>query len=165
MVHKQVSLLLTFALLSLGVAAAADKTGFAGKWELDKKKSAANGGPEELQQDISLKGSNLVIKSKYVEPKNAVYPLMWVGIMTYELPLTVDGTEKVNQIGPFMHTSKTTMEGTKMTTDFNATMEGGSVTGQWIRNISPDGKEMTLQIVEKASDGRTMDQTLYFRRK
>lgn len=146
-------------------AIAADTSAFTGSWELDKKKTKAVGAPEELRQDLSVKGSDLLIKSKYKEPKNAMYPLMWVGIMTYELPLSLDGTEKINQIGPFAHASKTAVEGNKMTTDFSATMEGGKVTGQWIRTLSEDGKEMTLQILTTSTDGRKMDQTLILRRR
>lgn len=138
---------------------------FLGKWQMDKKKTQAKGVPEDLQVEIREKGNGILVKSKYQEPKNAVYPLLWVGIMTYELPLSLDGTEQKNQIGPFMHASKTHIDGNKMVTDWTAALENGNVEGQWIRTVSPDGKEMTLQIIDKASDGRKMDQTLVFRRK
>ena len=105
-----------------------------------------------------------LIKAASTE-KDAVYPLLWVGIMTYELPLSTDGSEKQNQIGPFMHVSKTTLNGSTMTTDWRATIENGNVEGKWIRRLSPDGKHMDLQIIAKASDGRNMDQTLVFKRK
>ena len=82
--------------------------------------------------------------------------------MTYELELTTDGTEKVNQIGPFAHNSRTRVEGNKMTTEFIASNDAGKVDGQWIRTLSPDGKEMTLQVLTNASDGRKLDQTLVF---
>jgi hypothetical protein len=52
-----------------------------------------------------------------------------------------------------------------MITDWTATNEKGRVgDGQWIRTVSPDGKEMTLQIVSKASVGRNLDQTLIMKR-
>jgi hypothetical protein len=139
---------------------------FEGKWKLDKDKTQAVGAPQDLECEIKADGANgFVIKSKYREPKNAIYPLMWVGIMTYELPLTIDGSEKMNQIGPFAHVSKSSVNGNKLVTDWKATMENGGVEGQWIRTLSPDGKEMTLQIISKASDGRNMDQTLVMRRR
>jgi hypothetical protein len=139
---------------------------FQGKWKLDKSKTQAVGAPEDLEYEIKADGSNgFVIKSKYREPKNAIYPLMWVGIMTYELPLSLDGSEKTNHIGPFTHVSKSTVEGNKLVTDWRATMENGHVEGQWVRTVSPDGKEMTLQIISKASDGRNMDQTLVMKRR
>ena len=138
---------------------------FNGKWVLDKKKTQATGAPENMQMEIEQNGAQLKIKSKYNEPRNAIYPLLWVGIMTYELDLTTDGSEKVNQIGPFAHNSKTRIDGNTMTTDFTAAHEAGKVEGQWIRTLSPDGKEMTLQVLSNSSDGRKLDQTLVFKRK
>lgn len=152
---------------SVFLACAADATGspFAGKWELDKKKTQAVGAPERLRLEIKPEASSMVIKSQYVEPKNAIYPLLWVGIMTYELPLATDGSETTNHIGPFTHVSRTTLDGNKMTTDWKAALENGQVEGQWVRTVSDDRREMTLQIIAKASDGRNMNQTLVFRRR
>jgi hypothetical protein len=157
----------TFPLLAFFIAQVllGASTGFEGKWVLDKSKTQASGGPEDLEIEMKQHGPNLTIKSKYREPQNAVYPLLWVGIMTYELDLTTDGTEKVNQIGPFAHNSKTRIEGNKMTTEFVASDGPGKVDGQWIRTLSPDGKGMTLQVLTTSSDGRKLDQTLVFRRK
>jgi hypothetical protein len=151
--------------LTLAPALFGASTGFDGKWVLDKKKTHATGAPEDLQIEMKQDGPKLVIKSKYQEPKNAIYPLLWVGIMTYELELTTDGTEKVNQIGPFAHNSRTRVDGNKMTTEFIASNNTGKVEGQWIRTLSPDGNEMTMQILTNASDGRKLDETLVFRRK
>ena len=144
-------------------AATTTSPSFAGKWQLDMKKTQATGAPEDLQVEIKPDGDGWLVKSKYREPKSAVYPLLWVGIMTYELPLKP--TETTTQIGPFAYTSKTTVAGSKMTTDWRATLEKGGVQGQWIRTLSDDGREMRLQIISKASDGRNMDQTLVFKRK
>lgn len=139
---------------------------FQGKWKLDKSKTQSTGAPDDLECEIKADGaSGFVIKSKYREPKSAVYPLMWLGIMTYELPLSADGSEKTNQIGPFRHVSKSKVEGNRLVTDWKATIENSSVEGQWIRTLSADGKEMTLQVISKASDGRNMDQTLVMRRR
>lgn len=146
--------------------AGAANSPFFGKWELDKKKTRAIGAPEDLKIEIRQDGARgVLIKSQYREPRNAIYPLLWVGIMTYELPLSTDGSEKRNQIGPFSHVSRTTLEGNKMVTDWIAAIENGSVGGKWIRSLSVDGKEMTLQIISKASDGRNMDQMLVFKRR
>jgi hypothetical protein len=151
--------------LAMAPAAFAASTGFEGKWVLDKNKTHAVGAPQDLQIEMKQNGPVMTVKSKYREPENAVYPLLWVGIMTYELDLTTDGTEKVNQIGPFAHNSKTRIEGNKMITDFVASDGPGKVDGHWIRTLSPDGKEMTLQVLTASSDGRKLDQTLVFRRK
>jgi hypothetical protein len=160
---RRAHILSLFAIPVFGLAAAT--TGFDGKWEMDKSKTQAVGAPEELQIEMKQNGPKLVIKSKYREPKSNIYPLLWVGIMTYELELTTDGTEKLTQIGPFAHNSKTRIEGNKMITEFVAKHDAGKVDGQWIRTLSDDGKEMTLQILANASDGRKLDQTLIFKRK
>ncbi len=138
---------------------------YAGKWEVDKKKTQATGAPEDLKVEIKEDGSKLKIYSRYQEPKSAMYPLLWVGIMTYDLELATDGNEKTNHIGPFTHVSKTTVEGNKMVTDFTAARETGDVTGQWIRTVSSDGREMTWEIKTKASDGRELNQTLVFKKR
>ena len=151
--------------LIFAAASSSPAAPFEGKWDIDKKKTQAKGFPEDLRCEIRNDPAGLMIRSQYREPKNAIYPLLWVGIMTYELPLSIDGTEKTNQIGPWTHVSKTSIDGRKMTTDWRATMENGSVEGQWIRTVSDDGREMQLQIIAKASDGRRMDQTLVFKRK
>ena len=166
MLSRRYILPVFFALAGLVAGADGPLGTFEGKWKLDKKKTQATGAPEDLEFEIKKDGaSGIVIKSKYREPKSAIYPLMWVGIMTYELPLSSDGSEKTNQIGPFAHVSKTTIDGKKMTTDWRATNDNGHVEGQWIRTLSDDGRELTLQIISKASDGRNMDQTLVFARR
>lgn len=166
MLSRRYILPLFFTVAGLAVGADGPLGAFEGKWKLDKKKTQAQGAPEDLEVEIKPDGSNgVVIKSKYREPKSNMYPLMWVGVMTYELPLSSDGSEKTNQIGPFAHVSKTTVNGNQMTTDWRASMENGHVEGQWIRTVSDDGKEMRMQIISKASDGRNMDQTLVFAKK
>lgn len=163
---------------------------FEGKWELDKKKTQSAAAPENLQVEIKEKGDGVQIKSKYREPKSSMYPLLWVGIMTYELDLSADGSEKTNHIGPFTHVSKTTVNGNTMTTEFDvfsapppaaggtaaATSPDASTTpgqattpviqgGKWVRTLSEDGREMTLQIATAASDGRSLNETLVFKKK
>src|SRR5689334_15191917 len=88
-----------------------------GKWVMDNKngKSAAEA-PGHLAEEIKVDGNTLVIKSKYDQPQNGVYPLAWLGIMTEKLELGMGGEETVNQIGPFRHVSKTTVDGSTVTT-------------------------------------------------
>lgn len=160
---RTIAAILAFATI---LPAADSGNPFIGKWEIDKKKTQAVGVPDRMQVEIKKDGDNgVVVKSKYQEPKSAVYPLLWVGIMTYELPLSTDGSEKQTQIGPFMHVSRSTLDGNTLTTDWKATIENGNVEGKWIRTVSPDGREMNLQIQAKASDGRNMDQTIVFKRR
>jgi hypothetical protein len=144
---------------------AASGSPFEGKWVLDKKSDSAKTAPGALQQEIKIDGNTVLIKSRYDQPKNGIYPLMWVGIMAEELKLNGDGSETRNHLGPFEHVSKTTIAPPTMRSEWIAGLENGNVTGEWIRTLSPDGKEMTLQIKGKASDGRTIDQTITFKRK
>lgn len=158
------AIILSF-ILSLPVWAA-EKGPFDGKWVADSETALTEGTPDIRELQIKQKGNEIVIKSKYVEPRNGIYPLLWLGVMAYELKLNADGSDTVNLLGPYKHQSKTTVEGLKMTTQFQAANEAGeAVSGQWIRSVSEDGKQLTCQIQTKASDGRTLDQTLTFRRK
>ena len=161
---------LVFALmgvLSIGAALpASSPNSFEGRWAMDKKGSpSGNTAPGNLVQQIKVDGNNVTILSKYDQPKNGIYPLFWVGIMVEKLDLVTNGSDVTNHIGPFLHVSKTTQEGPKMVTDWTANIDPGKVDGQWIRTLSADGREMTLEIHGKASDGRTMDSTVIFHRK
>ena len=169
---RSAALLLLLAFLA---SAASKPEGFEGKWVLDKKKSsdAPPQAPQDLVQQIKMDGNNMIIKSKFAQPKNGIYPMLWVGIMTEELRLTTDGTEASKSIGPFELRAKTNQDGNALVTTWTANMENGlapgqetgSVEGQWLRTLSDDGRVMTLQIKGKCSDGRTLDTKLYFNRK
>lgn len=170
---KTRSAVLLFSLAFLA-SAASKPQGFEGKWVLDKKKSPeAAQAPQDLVQQIKMDGPNMIIKSKFAQPRNGIYPMLWVGIMTEELRLSTDGSEAAKSIGPFELRAKTNQDGNALVTNWTANMENGmaagqeagSVEGQWLRSISDDGRVMTLQIKGKCSDGRTLDTKLYFNRK
>jgi len=157
------------AALLVGFAVVAGSTpspnAFEGKWVVDKKSPSYKAAPQNLQEQIKQQDGKLIIRSNFAQPLNGVYPLFWVGIMVEELQLAPDGTETINHIGPFLHKSKTTIDGNKMVTDWTANVDPGSVTGNWTRTLSDDGKRMTLEINGKSSDGRVMQATLMFTRK
>jgi hypothetical protein len=146
-------------------ASAKERTGFDGKWKLDTKSSNMGQAPDGLSQEIKTDGSQVVVRSKYMEPKTAVYPLSMVGIMTGELKLNTDGSETKNNFGPFVHVSKTTMEGNKMTTDWTAATDKGQVTGKWVRTLSEDGRKLTMEVHSSEPGGQSHDSTLVFVRK
>lgn len=153
--------------MASATSAGADR-GFDGKWVLDKH--ASNTGtvppPDGLQQTIKNKGNDIVITSVFKEPPNAVAPLLYLGIMTTTLKLNGDGSEAVNQIGPFMQTSKTTITGNGMETEWVAKHTSGDVVnGHWTRTLAPDGKHMTLEIKESSTQGQSGTATLNFVRK
>ena len=200
MLGRTIACCVAAGVLSAASSWAGKAAAFEGKWELDKKKTQSTAAPENFQVEIKEKGDGIQIKSKYREPKSSVYPLLWVGVMTYELDLSADGSEKTNHIGPFTHVSKTNVEGNTMTTDFDvfsappaaggagaasggsgaaasasASAEASTTPGQastpviqggkWVRTLSADGREMTLQIDTTASDGRKLSETLVFKKK
>ena len=150
------------ALSSVG-ALAADRSGFEGKWTIDPQSTGDEPVPVNLVQEIRQKGPNLEIQSKFAEPAGGVVPLLYVGILTNNLTLSTDGSVQQNQIGPFQQASKTTLDGTTMTTEWTAVIKGDDVNGKWIRTLDPDGKHMTLEIHE-SSKGQDHQAMLKFRR-
>src|SRR3954451_14972089 len=137
-----------FAFAASSTVAGSGPQSFEGKWVLDKKRSGAAGAPQDLTQQIKMDGSQMIIRSKFAQPKNGIYPILWVGLMTEELRLTTDGSEATKSIGPFELRAKTNQDGDALVTTYTANMEngaapdqkGGSVEGQWFRKLSGDGR-------------------------
>jgi hypothetical protein len=157
---------LAFFAIFLVPAPAADHKGFEGKWVLDEKNSSAEPMLQNLEQQIKEDGNQYKIRSTWRELKTGVAPVLYLGIMHTDLTLANDGSEAVNHIGPYEHRAKTILEGNRMVTDWVAGMRDGQpVTGQWVREVSPDGKQMTLQIKTSINDGRSNEARLVFKRK
>jgi len=166
-VYKRV-LLITLTTLFVAAAASVDGSkSFDGKWMLDKKGNTATvPPPSDLRQNIKAGGDSINIESTFKEPSNGVAPLLYLGIMVTNLKLKADGSEQVNQVGPFMQTSKTTVDGNKMETEWVAKHTSGEiVNGHWTRTLSDDGKHMTLEIKESSTQGQSGTATLNFIRK
>jgi hypothetical protein len=161
------SVLFTSAiLLSLNWALfAGSKSGFEGRWELDKHETLAAQAPGALRQVIKQRGSEFQVQSEFDEPQSGVAPLLYLGIMTSNLNLGQDGQQAVNTFGPFEQVCKTTVDGDKMVTEWVATMNGQQVQGHWTRTLTPDGKHMVLEIQESAQGGQPETATLHFVRK
>ena len=160
-------ILLTVLAVVLASAAFGGDHGFDGKWVLDKNasNSATTPPPDGLQQRIKTSGNRVVIESVFKEPPSAIAPLLYLGVMTTTMQLGMDGSETVNQIGPFMQTSKTTVDGNKMDTDWVARHTSGEVVnGHWSRTLTDD-KHMTLEIKENSTQGQTGTATLNFVKK
>jgi hypothetical protein len=167
-VYKRVFLT---TLITLAVAAAASVGGpnsFDGRWMLDKKAGNSSTAPmlDDLRQNIKASGSNISIDSTFKEPPNGVAPLLYLGIMVTNVQLNSSGSETINQIGPFMQTSKTTIDGNKMDTEWVAKHTSGEVVkGHWTRTLSDDGKHMKLEIKESSTKGQSGTATLNFVKK
>jgi hypothetical protein len=151
----------------LCVAGWAKTSGFDGKWELQKDQSTATASiPDGLQEQIKQRGSEMVIQSRWHEPPNGITPLLLLGVMVSEVKLNTDGSQTTSQIGPFAAATTTKQDGDNtLKTEWQATVNGQSVTGHWVRTLSSDGKNMTLDIQQQSGDGKTGTAKLVFKRK
>jgi hypothetical protein len=138
---------------------------FSGKWVLDKGSPRPGDAPNNLETKIKQDNSGLMIESNFKEPDNGVVPLLYLGVMTDKLHLSTDGREQRSQIGPFMATFKSSIDGNKLTTEWAALIRGDQVQGHWVHTLSGDGKHMTLEIQESSTHTQHAEATLYFVRK
>ena len=164
--RMKVFLWLAFFAIFLVPVSGADKKGFEGKWALDEKSSSAEPMIHNLEQQIKEDGNQIKVQSTWRELNTGIAPVLYLGIMHTDLVLANDGSEAVNHIGPYEQRTKTVLEGNRMVTDWVAQMKDGQpVKGQWVRELSPDGKQMTLQITTSINDGRSNNAKLVFKRK
>jgi hypothetical protein len=150
----------------LSPAQAAEGKSFEGKWLLDEASSSANPMVENLMQEIKHDGNGYKVISTWKEPKDGIAPLLYLGIMQTEVKLSNDGSETVNFVGPYRHQSKTRLDGQKLVSEWVAGMKDGEpISGEWIRELSPDGNQMTLHIKTSKAGGTGGVATLVFKRK
>ena len=155
-----------FIISLLSSISAKDKDeGFSGRWVLDKQHSQGDQLPDGLEQRVKQDGSDLVFEAKFPEPKNAIVPLLYLGVMVTQLKLSTDGQEVKSQVGPFAMASRTKVVFGALETDWSAAVNGDQVQGHWLRTLSPDGKRCTLQIKESSTKGQGGEATLEFVRK
>jgi hypothetical protein len=154
------------AFASLSLAGAKDNPdGFNGKWVLDKRSPLPGDAPNNLETRMKQDNSGITIESSFKEPENGVVPLLYLGVMTNKLHLNTDGQDQQSQIGPFMAVFRTSMDGTKMTTEWKAQINGDPVEGHWVHTLSDDGKHLTLEIQESSTHGQHGEATLNFVKK
>jgi len=164
---KSLILLFTIAFVAvLTLASAKDNAdSFNGKWVLDKHSPRPGDAPNNLETKIKQDNAGVTIESTFKEPENGVVPLLYLGVMTNALHLATGGQEQQEQIGPFMATFKSTMDGNKLTTEWAALIKGDQVQGHWVHTLSDDRKHMTLEIQESSTHGQHAEATLQFVRK
>src|SRR6476619_334532 len=149
----------------LALPVAAKDSGFNGKWVIDKSASTASFEiADNLTQQSKEKGSDLTILSTWREPANGIAPLPMLGIMTTNLTLKLNGEDAINEIGPFKQASKTTRNGNQLVTEYTALVNGENVTGKWVRTLSEDGKQMTMELTQQ-SGSKNNQGKLVFNRK
>jgi hypothetical protein len=159
------STVFSLILIALTFPAYPKDEGFSGRWVLDKGSQLPAGGPGNLQTRIKQDNSGLTIESTFKEPDNGIVPLVYLGVMTTKLRLSLDGNTQQNAIGPFQMGSKTTLNGKQMDTEWTAMVKGDQVQGHWTHTLSDDGKHMTLEIKESSTQGQNGQATLHFVKK
>jgi hypothetical protein len=147
------------------LAGAKENDSFSGKWVLDKQSPRPGDAPNELETKIKQDNAGFSMESTFLEPKNGVVPLLYLGIMAEKVQLNTDGQERETQIGPFTAKFKSSMDGNKLLTDWTAQIKGDLVQGHWVHTLSEDGKHMTLEIQETSTQSQHAEATLYFVRK
>lgn len=165
--HHRILVLIGVLGLAASLSVAKPKTGFDGKWVVDREASQAMPlPPEGLTQVIHVHNDNVQVSSSWKEAADGMSPLLYLGLMVSDLRLATDGSPSKATFGPFTQAARTTVEANRMTTEWSAnSADSGTAQGKWIRTVSPDGKRMTLEINLTASDGQTRTGTLVFRRK
>lgn len=154
---------LAFLIASISAAGAKDD-GFLGRWVLDKGQPSGVA-PGSLETRIKQDGSGVTMESTFKEPDNGIVPLLYLGVMTTRMHLSLDGSAQQNQIGPFQMASKTRLNGNQMDTEWTAVVKDNQVQGHWTHTLSDDAKHMTLEISQSATQGQTAHATLHFVRK
>jgi hypothetical protein len=164
---KSITFLFTIAFITVFALASAKESAdsFSGKWILDKHSPRPGDAPNSLETKIKQDNSGLTIESTFKEPDNGVVPLLYLGVMAEKVHLSTDGQEQQQQIGPFMATFKSMMDGNKLTTEWAALIKGDQVQGHWVHTLSDDGKHLTLDIQESSTHGQHAEATLQFVRK
>jgi hypothetical protein len=143
---------------------------FEGRWIVDKKNSPSGEfAPNQLEQEVKVHGDAIVVKSKFVAPKDGIFPIFWAGLTLTELKLAMDGSASDSMVGPFKYEFKTLRQGKQLYTDYVAAMDNagnqGWLKGHWVHTLSDDGKWMWLQLDGTCSDGRSIKATLLFKKK
>jgi hypothetical protein len=135
-----------------------------GEWELVS--AVGTTPPDEFVMKTDQSATTFRVHSRWKEPANGEYGLMLVGLLTPELTFSIGGGEDLNQSGPFVIHSKTQWRDARLITKWNTSeLLGVSFEGEWVRSVSADGRESTLEIHAKSSQGRRADAVLLFRKK
>jgi len=135
-----------------------------GEWELVS--AVGTTPPDEFVMKTDQSATTFRVHSRWKEPGNGEYGLMLVGLLTPELTFSIGGGEDLNQSGPFVIHSKTQWRDARLMTTWNTSeLLGVSFEGEWVRSVSAGGRESTLEIHAKSSQGRRADAVLLFRKK
>ena len=135
-----------------------------GEWELVS--AVGTTPPDDFVMKTDQSATTFRVHSGWKEPGNGQYGLMLVGLLTPELTFSIGGGEDLNQSGPFVIHSKTHWRDAHLITTWNTSeFLGASFEGEWVHSVSAGGRESTLEIHAKSSQGQRADALLLFRKK
>src|SRR5947207_3516133 len=118
---------------------------FSGEWQIVSAVGAT--APDGFVMRANQSSTALRVTAHWTKPQNGEYGLTLVGLITPALSLSINGREDLNQAGPFVIHSKTRWSGARLITTWNTSeFLGVGFAGQWIRSVSADGRELTLEI-------------------
>jgi hypothetical protein len=152
------------ATLWKGRAQQSPQPDLSGTWELVS--AVGTTPPDRFVMQVNQSSTTLRVNSYWNEPEKGEYGLTLIGLLAPELTFSTDGREDLNQAGPFVIHSKTRRNGARLVTTWGTSeLMGISFRGQWVRSVSDEGRESTLEVHADSSQGRRSDATLRFRKK
>src|SRR5712691_9461429 len=124
---------------------------FSGDWRVVSATGTTP--PEEFTMQVKQSSTSLRVTAHWTEPANGEYGLTLLGLTTPEVILSTDGRENLNQVGPFVLHARTLWSGARLITNWTTSeFLGASFQGQWVRSLSADGHEMTIEIHANRSE-------------
>jgi hypothetical protein len=137
---------------------------FSGEWQLVSATGTVP--PDGFVMQGKQSSTALQLNARWTEPKNGEYGLTLIGLTTPEVILSTDGREDLNQAGPFVLHTRTRWDGARLITSWNTSeFLGVRFQGQWVRFLSPDGHEMTIEIHATSSKGQHSEAALKFHKR
>ena len=137
---------------------------FSGDWRVVS--ATGTTAPEEFRMQVTQSSTSLHVKAHWAEPKNGEYGLTLLGLTTQDVTLSTDGREDLNQAGPFVLHARTLWSGARLVTNWSTSeFSGVSFQGEWVRSLSADGHEMSIEIHANSSNGQHSEAVLKFQRR
>jgi hypothetical protein len=134
---------------------------FSGEWRVVSATGATP--PDGFVMRVHQSSMTLRITHEHQDGQTG---LTLLGLTAPQVILSTDGREDLNQDGPFVIHSKTVWNGARLVTNWHSSeFLGTSFHGQWVRFLSADGREMTIEIHADSSKGQHSDAVLKFQRR
>ena len=132
-----------------------------GVWELVSASGTTT--PPGFVMRATQSDGSLRVASEWTPPEDGKYGLTLIGVTVPQAAFSFNGSEDVNQAGPFVVHSNTRWEGPRLVTAWNTSeFRGTSFKGTWTRSLSEDGRTLTLQISADSSEGKHSEAVLKF---